>query len=82
MDDKKIKLKQTKNPFNTVTRNKNSVFYSADRLTKTQINNTKKCEYPKDKVFLGFYCKLEDENELYFDGIKSRNKENCIHVFH
>ena len=65
-----------------VIRNENSVFYSADRLTKTQINNTKKCEYPKDKVFLGFYRELEDENELYFDGIKSRNNENCMYVVH
>ena len=74
MKDKKIKLKQIRNLFNALT----SVLYNADRTTKTQINKAKKSGYPKDKVFLGFYRKLENESEKYFDE-KSR-KLLLLHV--
>lgn len=57
-------LKQTRNHFNAPTRNDNSVFYGTDRITKTLINKAEKSDYLKDKVLLGFYWKLKDENEL------------------
>ena len=67
-------LKQTRNHFNALTRNDNSVFYGNDRITKTLINKAEKSDYLKDKVLLGFYWKLKDENELYFDEKKSRKQ--------
>ena len=67
MVDKKIKLKQTRNLFNALTRNDNCVFYGADRITKSRINKDKKSDYPKRKVLLCFYQEFEDENELHFN---------------
>ena len=45
MDDKKTKLKQARNLYNTLTRNENSVFYDTDRITKMQMNKIKKSHY-------------------------------------
>ena len=37
-------------------------------MTKTLINKAKKSDYPKDKLLLGFYRELEEENKPYFNG--------------
>ena len=45
------KIKQTKNLFNSLIKDENSVFYPADHMNKTLINKAKMSFYTKDKVF-------------------------------
>ena len=45
------KIKQTKNLFNSLIKDENSVFYPADYMNKTLINKAKMSFYAKDKVF-------------------------------
>ena len=49
MEDKKIKLRQDRNLFHALTRNKNSVSYGTDRITKTQVNKSKNSSCLKNK---------------------------------
>ena len=52
MIDDNIKLKQTRNLLNALTRDENRVFYGGGRITKTLINKIKKSDYQKDMTFL------------------------------
>ena len=53
----KFKLKQATNLFNALTRKERSIFYCADRITKSLVKKVKKSNYkvkPKVKLFLLF----------------------------
>ena len=52
-------MEEAINIFNVLTKNENSLFYGADRTTKTQINTANKSDHPKHKAFLGFYWKMK-----------------------
>ena len=57
MSKHKFKLKQPTNFFNALTRKERSIFYSADRITKSLVRKVKKSNYkvkPKVKLFLLF----------------------------
>ena len=64
------KLKQIKN----LIRDVKSVFYAADRITKTLLNKGRKSLYKKDKIFYKFYLELKDKNILHEndEGTKTR----------
>ena len=53
MDD--VKLKQTKNLFNFLIKDENSIFYSADKVNRNLINKARISIYPKDTVFIKLY---------------------------
>ena len=57
------------------------LFYGADRITKTLINKAKNSDYLKDKVLLGFYWELKDENEVYFDEKKQETTSTTYMPF-
>ena len=47
------KIKQIKNLFKKLIKDKNSVFYSADKINRTLLNKSRTSSYEKDK-FLCF----------------------------
>ena len=61
-------LKQTKNLFKELIKDEKSIFYVADRITRTLLNKARKSLYKKDKVFYKYYLDLEDKNVLYESG--------------
>ena len=67
-------MKQTKSLFTALTRNENSILYGADRMTKHKSIRQKRLTIRKEKVYLGFYRELKDENELYFDKKKLKKQ--------
>lgn len=58
-------LKQIKNLFKKLIKDVKSVFYTADRITKTLLNKCRKSLYQKDRIFYKFYLELKDKNILY-----------------
>ena len=58
------KLKQTKNLLKKLIKDEKSIFYAADRITRTLLNKARKSLYKKDKVFYKYYLDLEDKNVL------------------
>ena len=46
------KIKQIKNLFKKLIKDKNSIFYSADKINRTLLNKSRTSSYEKDKVFL------------------------------
>ena len=60
-------LNQKKNLFKKLTNNQNSVFYSADKISRTLLNKSRKSAYEKDKVFYKIYKALEDKDIIYND---------------
>lgn len=62
-----MKLKWTKNIFNAINRNSNSIFYGADRISKNLLYKARKLFYVKDNI-LGKLCnELENKNKLFVD---------------
>ena len=59
------KVKQIKKLFKKLIWDVKSVFYKADRITKTLLNKGRKLLSKKDKVFYKFYLELKDKNILY-----------------
>ena len=59
--------KQLKNLFKKLINNKNSVFYSSDRINKTLLNKGRRSSYEKDKVFYKIFNTIEDRNIIYED---------------
>lgn len=49
-----IDLKQAKNLFNDLTRDKNSLLFGAGKITNNLIKEIKNSYYEKDKTFLFF----------------------------
>ena len=69
MDDSN--LKQTKNLFKKLINDQNSVLYSADKISRTLSNRSRKSAYEKGKVFYKIYKALEDKDIIY-DNEKAR----------
>ena len=69
MDDSK--LKQTRNLFKKLINDQNSIFYSADNISRTLLNRSRKSAYDKVRVFYKFYKSLEDKDVIY-DSEKTR----------
>ena len=57
--------KQLKNLFNKLINDKNSVFFSADRINQTLLRKGKKSSYEKDKVFLKLFNVAENKKVIY-----------------
>ena len=53
-------MSKVENLFNALREDEESVFYTADQITKNLINRAKKSHYPKDNVFVNIYN--EDKN--------------------
>ena len=60
--DLKDSFKRTKNLYNTLKTDEQSVFFTSDKINNTLIKKAKKSRYEKDKVFLTFYNKLGNVN--------------------
>ena len=69
-----VKLKQIKNRFNSLIKNENGIFYSADKVNRNLVNKTRRSIYPKDRVFNKLYNELGDKYNLYI------NKNNEINL--
>ena len=71
------KLKQTKNLFEKLIRDKKSIFYAAERISRTLLNKANKSLYEKDKIFYKHYLDLEDKNMLH----ENKNTKTRIHFY-
>ena len=60
-------IKQIQNLFKKLIKDKNDMFYSADKINRTLLNNSRTSSYKKDKVFYKIYFKLEDQEIIYDD---------------
>ena len=60
--DFKESFKRTKNLYNALKTDEQSVFFASDKINNTLIKKAKKSRYEKDKVFVTFYNKLGDVN--------------------
>ena len=61
------KLKQKIFLFNSVIKDKNSIFYYVDKINKNIVAKPKRSVYPKGKVFIKLYTEVENKNYLYLD---------------
>ena len=59
--------KQLKNLFGKLTRDSNSLFYSAEKININLLNKARKSVYEKDKVFYKLYNEVENRDKT-FDG--------------
>ena len=59
------KLKQTKNIFEKLVKDDESVFYGVDRVKRLLLGKAKKTLCEKDKVFYKCYLHLEDKDVSY-----------------
>ena len=60
-------IKQIKNLFKKLIKDKNSVFYLADKINRTLLNKSRTSSYEKDKAFYKIYIRLEDQEIMYDD---------------
>ena len=60
-------IKQIKNLFKKLIKDKNSVFYSADKINRTLLNKSRTSPYKKDNVFYKIYIRLEDQEIIYYN---------------
>ena len=58
-------IKQIKNLFKKLIKDKNSVFYLADKINRTLLNKSRLSSYEKDKVFYKIFIRLEDQGIIY-----------------
>ena len=58
-----IDLKQAKNLFNDLTRDKNGLLFGAGKITNNLIKEIKNSYYEKDKTFLFFTVSQKKEKE-------------------
>ena len=61
--------KQVKNLFKKLLTDENSIFYSAEKITKNLLKKAKNSSYEKVKVFYKLYSEIEDSNVLFDDDI-------------
>ena len=59
------KIKQIKNLFKRLIKDKNSVFYSVDIINRTLLNKSRTSSQENDKVFYKNYIRLEDLEIIY-----------------
>ena len=60
-------IKQIKNLFKKLIKDRNSVFYSADKINRTLLNKSRTSPYEKDNVFYKIYIRLEDQEIIYYN---------------
>ena len=60
-------IKRVKNLYKLLIKDKNSAFYTADRINRKLINTAKVSLYDKDKDFVRLYKESEDIEEISFD---------------
>ena len=58
-------IKQIKNLFKKLIKDKNSIFRSVDKINRTLLNKSRKSLYEKDKVFYKIYIRREDQEIMY-----------------
>ena len=58
-------IRQIKNLFTKLTKDKNSVFYLADKINRTLLNKSRMPSYKKDKDFYKIYIRLEEKEIIY-----------------
>ena len=68
-------IKQIKNLFKKLIKDRNSVFSSADKINRTLLNKSRTSSYEKDKIFYKIYVRLEDQEILYDD---NKEKERIL----
>ena len=59
-----IDNKKTKNLYNALVKDQNSIFYATDRITNNLLNKARVFVYPKDKVFVNIYKRLGNKKML------------------
>ena len=62
-------FKQTKNLFKSLTKNENSVFYSAEKITNNLLKKANKSNYSKDK----FLSKLHSNSKALINDINNKD---------
>ena len=58
---------QIKNLFKKLIKDKNSIFYSADKINRTLLNKSRTSSYEKTKFFYKIYIRLENQEIIYDD---------------
>ena len=61
------KIKKIKNVLKKLIKDKNSIFYSANKINRTLFNKSRTSSYEKDKVFYKIQIRLEDQEIIYDD---------------
>ena len=64
----KENYKRTKNLYNALKEDEESVLFASEQLTNQLIKKVKKSNYEKDNIFLKLYNKIENVNVLPFLG--------------
>ena len=72
-------IKQIKNLFKKLIKDRNSVFYSADKINRTLLNKSRTLSYKKDKVFYKIYIRLEDQEIIYYNDNKKERTPLYMH---
>ena len=60
-------IKQIKNLFKKLIKDKNSIFYLVGKINRTLLNKSRKSASEKDKVFYKIYIRGEDQEIIYDD---------------
>ena len=60
--ESKESYRQTKNLYNALKTDEQSVFFASEKITKQLVKKAKKSGYEKDKVFVTFYNSLDNVN--------------------
>ena len=58
-------IKQIKNLFKKLIKDRNSEFYLANKINRTLLNKSRTSSYEKDKVFYKICIRLEDQEIIY-----------------
>ena len=58
---------QIKNLFKKLIKDKNSIFYSADKINRTLLNKSRTSSYEKTKFFYKIYIRLDNQEIIYDD---------------
>ena len=61
------KTMQIKNLFKKLIKDKNSIFYSADKINRTLLNKSRTSSYEKTKFFYKIYIRLDNQEIIYDD---------------
>ena len=58
-------IKQIKNLFKKLIKDRKSEFYLANKINRTLLNKSRTSSYEKDKVFYKICIRLEDQEIIY-----------------
>ena len=67
-------IKQIKNLFNKLIKDRNSLLYLADKIHRTLLNKSRTSSYKKDKVFYKIYIRLKDQEIIYDNDNKEKER--------